>query len=90
MNNNNQNNKYKKNQLTNHILPSSTTIINIYMTIINITHLIPKHNINKHVNEILTLDNLFFLKNTLLSYFSIHHPHKTEKYEHITDIYKKH
>jgi hypothetical protein len=75
----------KESRLADHILPSSATMIGVCMTVISVAHLIPKQSISRHVNEMLALDSLFFLGSALLSYFSIRHPHKAEKYERRAD-----
>ncbi len=75
----------KERRLADHILPSSATMIGVCMTVISVAHLIPKHSISRHVNEMLALDSLFFLGSALLSYFSIRHPHKAARYERRAD-----
>ena len=79
------NSEGKESRLADHILPSSATMIGVCMTVISVAHLIPKHSISRHVNEMLALDSLFFLGSALLSYFSIRHPHKAAKYERSAD-----
>ncbi|KXS33634.1 MAG: Uncharacterized protein AWT59_0192 [Candidatus Gallionella acididurans] len=76
----------KEGRLADHILPSSATMIGVCMTVISLAHLIPRHSISRHVNELLALDSLLFLGSALLSYFSLRHPDQAEKFESMADI----
>ena len=75
----------KEGRLADHILPSSATMIGVCMTVISLAHLIPKHSISRHVNDLLALDSLFFLSSAMLSYFSIRRPMLAEKFERLAD-----
>jgi hypothetical protein len=75
----------KESRLADHILPSSATMIGVCMTVISLAHLIPKHSISRHVNDLLALDSLLFLSSAMLSYFSIRRPMLAEKYERLAD-----
>ena len=75
----------KESRLADHILPSSATMIGVCMTVISLAHLIPKHSISRHVNDLLALDSLFFLSSAMLSYFSIRRPMLAEKFERLAD-----
>jgi hypothetical protein len=76
----------KESRLADHILPSSATMIGVCMTVISLAHLIPKHSISRHVNDLLALDSLLFLSSAMLSYFSIRRPLLAEKYERLADV----
>ena len=76
----------KESRLADHILPSSATMIGVCMTVISLAHLIPKHSISRHVNDLLALDSLFFLTSAMLSYFSIRRPILAEKFERLADV----
>jgi len=76
----------KESRLADHILPSSATMIGVCMTVISLAHLIPKHSISRHVNDLLALDSLFFLTSAMLSYFSIRRPMLAEKFERLADV----
>ena len=76
----------KESRLADHILPSSATMIGVCMTVISLAHLIPKHSISRHVNDLLALDSLLFLSSAMLSYFSIRRPRLAEKYERLADV----
>jgi len=76
----------KGSKLADHILPSSATMIGVCMTVISLAHLIPKQNISRHVNEMLSLDSLLFLGSAMLSYFSIRRPMLSEKFESLADV----
>ena len=73
-------------KLADHILPSSATMIGVCMTVISLAHLIPKHSISRHVNELLSLDSLLFLGSAMLSYFSLRRPILGEKFERLADV----
>jgi len=76
----------KESKLADHILPSSATMIGVCMTVISLAHLIPKQNISRHVNELLSLDSLLFLGSAMLSYFSIRRPMMAERFERVADV----
>ena len=76
----------KPNRLADHILPSSATMIGVCMTVISLAHLIPKQSISRHVNEMLAFDSLLFLGSAMLSYFSLRHPHRAERFERFADV----
>ena len=73
-------------RLADHILPSSATMIGMCMTVISLAHLIPQQSISRHVNEMLAFDSLLFLGSAMLSYFSIRHPKKADKFERMADV----
>jgi hypothetical protein len=83
---NNTYNPGKLSRLADHILPSSATMIGVCMTVISVAHLIPKHSISRHVNELLAFDSLLFLGSAMLSYFSIRRPMLAEKFESLADV----
>ncbi|MDD5057782.1 MAG: hypothetical protein PHQ60_07910 [Sideroxydans sp.] len=76
----------KNARLADHILPSSATMIGVCMTVISLAHLIPKPNISRHVNEMLSVDSLLFLSSAMLSYFALRHRKQAEKFERIADV----
>ncbi len=76
----------RETRLSDHILPSSATMIGVCMTVISLAHLIPKHSISRHVNDLLALDSLLFLSSATLSYFSIRRPMLAGKYERVADL----
>ncbi|MGA8863968.1 MAG: hypothetical protein WBM09_00955 [Gallionella sp.] len=76
----------RETRLSDHILPSSATMIGVCMTVISLAHLIPKHSISRHVNDLLALDSLLFLSSAMLSYFSIRRPRLAEKFERVADV----
>ena len=61
-------------------------MIGVCMTVISLAHLIPKQNISRHVNVLLSLDSLLFLGSAMLSYFSIRRPKMAEKFESLADV----
>ena len=73
-------------RLSDHILPSSATMIGVCMTVISVAHLIPKQNISRHVHELLAFDSLLFLISAMLSYFSIRRPGVASGKERVADV----
>lgn len=73
-------------RLADHILPSSATMIGVCMTVISVSQLIPRHSISRHVDEMLAFDSLLFLGSAMLSYFSLRHPAKAERFERLADV----
>ena len=73
-------------RLSDHILPSSATMIGVCMTVISVAHLIPKQNISRHVHELLAFDSLLFLISAMLSYFSIRNPESAGHKERLADV----
>ena len=87
MNNESPDNDHgKDSRLADHILPSSATMVGVCMTVISVAHLIPKHSISRHVNEMLAFDSLLFLTSSVLSYFSIRRPRAGMPNERLADI----
>ncbi|HEX5364555.1 MAG TPA: hypothetical protein VFW59_09840 [Gallionella sp.] len=78
--------QHGESRLADHILPSSATMIGVCMTVISLAHLIPQRSISRHVNEMLAIDSLLFLGSAMLSYFSIRHPQRAEKFERMADV----
>ena len=61
-------------------------MVGVCMTVISVAHLIPKHNISRHVNELLAFDSLLFLTSSVLSYFSIRRPRTGMPNERLADV----
>ena len=73
-------------RLADHILPTSSTMVGVCVTVISVAQLIPKHGISKHADELLAFDGLLFLCSATLSYFSIRHPVAAAHYERVADL----
>ena len=82
----NNTNQGRDGRLADHILPSSATMVGVCMTVISVAHLIPKHSISRHVNELLAFDSLLFLISSVLSYFSIRRPRAGMPNERVADV----
>lgn len=57
--------------LSQHILPNSTMMIGVCMTVISITKVIGLHTGEHRIANVFAFDGLIFLTSVLLSYFSI-------------------
>ena len=76
---------HKQSKLADHILQSSATMIGVCMTVISVSQLIPKHNVSRHVDELLAFDSLLFLVSALFSYFSFRNPERAFRLERLAD-----
>jgi hypothetical protein len=76
----------RNNNLSNHILYVSATMVGICMTMLSIIQLIPKEAISRWVDDALSLDSMLFLASTLLSYWALRHELKSDNYERTADL----
>ena len=76
----------RNNNLSNHILYVSATMVGVCMTMLSIIQLIPKEAVSRWVDDALTLDSMLFLGSTLLSYWALRHDLVSEKYERAADL----
>ncbi|MEO8331172.1 MAG: hypothetical protein ABI479_01965 [Gallionella sp.] len=76
----------KNNNLSNHILYVSATMVGVCMTMLSIIQLIPKQIVSRWVDDALTLDSMLFLVSTLLSYWALRHELVSDKYEKTADL----
>lgn len=60
-----------KSNLSQHILPNSSMMIGVCMTVISIIKLIGIHNGQHRIAELLAFNSLMFMLSALLSYFSM-------------------
>jgi hypothetical protein len=56
----------RNNQLSNHILFISSTMVGACLTMLSIIKLIPEHMISRWADDLLTLVSIIFLFSTLL------------------------
>lgn len=70
------------NNLSNHILPVSATMVGICMTAISLMRLVPD---TQWLDNIVAFDSLFFMGSALFSYTSIRARRNTEKLERYAD-----
>jgi hypothetical protein len=76
----------RNNNLSNHILYVSATMVGVCMTMLSIVQLVPNAVISQWVDDALAIDSILFLLSTLLSYWGLRHEQVADKYEHIADI----
>ncbi len=60
-----------KSNLSQHILPNSSTMIGVCMTVISIIKLIDAHKAQHRIAELLAINSIVFMASALLSYFSM-------------------
>jgi len=60
-----------KSNLSQHILPNSSMMIGVCMTVISIIKLIGLHNGQHRIAELLAINSLIFMASAVLSYFSM-------------------
>ncbi len=61
----------QKRRISNHILPTSATMIGVCMTVINIVKLVESQSGNSHADEFLAVDSVFFMISAVASYVSM-------------------
>jgi len=76
----------RNNNLSNHILYVSATMVGVCMTMLSIIQLIPKAVVSRWVDDALSLDSMLFLFSTLLSYWALRHELVSDKYEKSADL----
>lgn len=75
--------------LSHHILPNSSMMIGVCMTVISITKVIGLHTKGHSIAEVFAFDALIFLVSVLFSYFSIRNQFRSissEAMEKIADM----
>ena len=63
--------KTSKQNLSQHILPNSSMMIGVCMTVISITKVVGLHNGRHRIDEVFAFDALIFLISALLSYVAM-------------------
>ncbi len=76
----------RNNNLSNHILYVSATMVGVCMTMLSIIQLIPKEAVSRWVDDALSLDSMIFLASTLLSYWALRHELESERFEKVADL----
>lgn len=79
----------QKTNLSQHILPNSSTMIGVCMTVISITKVVGLHHAQRGIAELLAFDALIFLLSALFSYFSMRHERETQlsvRLEKVADV----
>jgi len=76
----------RNNNLSDHILYVSATMVGVCMTMLSIIQLIPKGIVSRWVDDALALDSMLFLSSTLMSYWALRHELVSDKYERGADL----
>jgi hypothetical protein len=76
----------RDNNLSNHILYVSATMVGVCMTMLSIIQIVPRERISRWVDDALSLDSILFLASTLLSYWALRHELVSDKYEKTADL----
>jgi hypothetical protein len=63
----------KRSSLSEHILPNSSMMIGVCMTVISIIKLVGLHGERRQIAEFISLDSVLFMASALLSYFAMRH-----------------
>lgn len=71
--------------LSAHILPTSSTMIGVCMTVLSIGHLGRSTEIHHLVDKLLAMDALVFLFSAVLSFVSMRSPHASAKKESLAE-----
>ena len=71
--------------ISNHILPVSATMVGVCVTVISLVQLVPKNAISPWADDLMAIDTLIFLASTWLSYWTIRHKRNSDKFERIAD-----
>jgi len=72
----------KLSNLSNFILPVSSTMVGVCMTVISLLQLAPKNTVSEWADGLVAIDSLIFLASAMLSYWALRHDDlaKTERY----------
>ena len=77
-----------RSNLSHHILPTSSTMVGVCMTVISIIKLVGTRTF-PYIDHMLAIDSLFFLLSAVFSYYSIRHENEqslSTTVENIADI----
>lgn len=75
----------KARDVSRHILPVSSTMVGVCMTVISVMQLTPKNSMSNWADGLLAINSLFFLVSTILSYWSLRTEVDTSTLERIAD-----
>ena len=73
------------NNISNHILSVSATMVGVCMTVISVIQLVPKNSMAPITDKLLAIDGLIFLMSTTLSYWSLRHESHRDVLEKYAD-----
>ncbi|WP_020168628.1 MULTISPECIES: hypothetical protein [Methylotenera] len=75
----------KVTDISRHILPVSSTMVGVCMTVITVMQLVPQGKVASWADNLIAIDGLFFLASTILSYWSLRSDNNTAKVETFAD-----
>lgn len=75
----------KVTDVSRHILPVSSTMVGVCMTVITVMQLVPKDRVSSWADDLIAIDGLFFLASTIFSYWSLRSDSNTTKAEALAD-----
>ncbi|WP_047538295.1 hypothetical protein [Methylotenera versatilis] len=75
----------KVTDISRHILPVSSTMVGVCMTVITVMQLVPKGKVASWADDLIAIDGLFFLASTIFSYWSLRSDNNTAKTEAFAD-----
>jgi hypothetical protein len=73
-------------RLSNHILPTSATMVGVCMTVISIVALSKRAGLSDYVDELLAADSAIFMLSCIFSYLSLRTLQRAAQRESIADI----
>ncbi len=71
--------------VSRHILPVSSTMVGVCMTVITLMQLVPKDRVASWSDNLIAIDGLFFLGSTIFSYWSLRSDNNSAKAESFAD-----
>ena len=75
----------KTKDISQHILPVSSTMVGICMTVITVMQLVPKGKVANLADNLIAIDGLFFLASTIFSYWALRSENNAVKAESFAD-----
>ncbi len=75
----------KVTDVSRHILPVSSTMVGVCMTVITVMQLVPKDRVANWADDLIAIDGLFFLASTIFSYWSLRSDNNMAKTEALAD-----
>lgn len=73
-------------RLSNHILPTSATMVGVCMTVISIVTLGKRAGLSNYVDELLAADSAIFMLSRMFSYLSIRSTRGAMRRESVADV----
>ena len=75
----------KTKDISRHILPVSSTMVGVCMTVITVMQLAPKDRVASWADNFIAIDGLFFLASTIFSYWALRSENIAVKAESFAD-----